>query len=355
LIHCLDELSVYLHERGRSNEADVPSRRAADLATELLDSHPDFLPANYLVGINLYNTGVRLQESGRSPEAEEVYDVALRHLDAAFRSEPNEARNVYGLAQCQYNLAMVYIGRDDRADQAKKYWEDSLSRWKGLIFMHPLRSEYHSRAGATLSNLAVLAGEAKEFETCRALAQEAIEFQKHALQIEPVFHLARQFMGKHYQQLSLALSALGAREALSIAAEERVAYLPDDALEYCHAAMSFGECLEQLYVDTAYAGEDRQQLMDHYATRALALLDEASSRFGENHDVFALAKAYEVFGDGCSEVGRTDNAQQAWLAAVNQYLQVQAAVAPEKRHKFDQYILCVKAKLETHRRGRSSN
>jgi tetratricopeptide (TPR) repeat protein len=344
LVNCLDEYSVFLHNLGRS-EADEPSRRAAELAEELLASHPDFLSAHYLIGINHYNTGVRLQGRGHDVEAEAAYQTAITHLQRAFELEPTEVRNPYGLAQCKYNLAMIYS--EDTA-KAETYWQESLRLWKGLILMRPLRSEFHSRAGATLSNLAVLARLGENYELCRSLASEAVVFQKeHALKLEPVYEHAKPFLQKHYHELGLALSSLRDREALAKLADDRVADFPDVASETCEAAMCFGDCLEQLHSDEQYHGEDRNQLVDEYARRALEILDQGSERFDDNRDAFLIGGAYLMLGDGFHELGRTDDARRAWESAERQYKRVQAAVDPKNRHEFDEHIDDVRRRINS--------
>ena len=42
LIHCLQELSVYLHDTGRREEVDAYSQRAGALAEELLKNHAHY-------------------------------------------------------------------------------------------------------------------------------------------------------------------------------------------------------------------------------------------------------------------------------------------------------------------------
>ena len=113
LINCLDEYAVYLESSKRHDEAESQSQRAATLAKKLLESHPDFRPANYLIGTNHYNAGVRRQERGRSEAAEEKYIIALDYLEKAFRAEPLEERHIFRLAQCQYNLGLVYGRRGE--------------------------------------------------------------------------------------------------------------------------------------------------------------------------------------------------------------------------------------------------
>ena len=346
LIHCLQELAVYLNEIGRREEVETYSKRSGALAQELLTNHLEFLPAQYLLGINHYNEGVWLQNAGQLSNAGQSYRNALPHLRDALYSEPNEVRNPHALAMCQYNLAMSYAGRGE-SEKAKENWQKSFNTWKGLMFMRPSRSEFQSRAAATLSNLAVLARQSEDYQHCCKLAEEALDLQKHALKIEPVYEHAKDFLRKHYKQLSLALSTLHDRERLAEIAEERVAFFPDVPGEHYDAAMSLGDCMEQLYSDTEYAGEDRQQLMDGYARRAFELLDDASERFQDNHALFTIARAYLTLGDGCVEMARTTDARRAWLSAERQYKRVQAAVSPEDRHGFDEYLGSVRERLSS--------
>jgi tetratricopeptide (TPR) repeat protein len=215
------------------------------------------------------------------------------------------------------------------------------------MYMRPSNSEFQSRAAATLSNLAVLARQSEDFQRCRELANEALGWQKHALELEPVYEHAHDFLRRHYYELARALSALKEREALAALSEERVTYSPDSFEEYCEAAICFGDCLEQLHADTQYQGTDRQQLMDGYARRAFALLDTATDFAKDNRAVFTAARAFVELGDACAEMQRNDDASLAWQSAKREFVRVQDAVAPKDKWEFDEYIASTQERLQS--------
>ena len=168
---------------------------------------------------------------------------------------------------------------------------------------------------------------------------------KRALRIPPVYDLADDFLRHQYKDLSRALSALREREALAEIAEERVAYLPDVPYEYCAAAVSLGDCMQQLYADAEYTGSDRRQLMDSYAHRALALLATANDRFDGIAASASIADAYLTLGDVLVETRRPDDARQVWESAETLYTKVRAAVAPDDRNELDVPIAAARERL----------
>jgi serine/threonine protein kinase/predicted negative regulator of RcsB-dependent stress response len=327
LIHCIDDYGSFLGERGRREEALRQSMEAGRLADSLIEQYPDFPTNPYLQGTILYNRS-KLYEADKPADARRCCREALVFLEKAFAAEPNEIRVVYVLASCRYNLGL-YLGQGGRDDEAEKQWNDALRDWRALTLLRPLSSEYHSRAGATLSNLAVLARRRGDFKQCRDLARQALDHQKRALAAKPVYKLAKEFLSKHYQELSLAVESLGDYHSLAACSEDRVASLSDVPFESCLAAMSLARCVRLAKKDGTLNVAEQTEHVNRYAERALAVLDSAVGRFEEDSAIILVADAYSTVGDILAIADRKDDARQAWQAA--------RKLVAEKPREFDMF------------------
>jgi hypothetical protein len=336
LIHCIDDYGSFLGEQGRGEEAQRQSMEAGKLAGSLAEQHPDFATNPYLQGTILYNRS-KLYEAAKPADAKRCCRESLVFLEKAFAIEPNERRVVYVLASCRYNLGL-YLGQGGQNDEAEKQWNNALRDWRVLTLIRPLDSEYQSRAGATLSNLAVLARRRADFKQCRDMARQALDHQKRALAAKPVYKLAKEFLSKHYQELSLAVESLGDHHALAACSEDRVASLSDVPFESCVAAMSLARCVRLAQKDGKLTVAEQLEHMNRYAERALAMLESAAGRFNEDSAIFMVADAYSTVGDLLAETKRSDDARRAWQAARRLVVELQAKAPPEQPHEFDSFI-----------------
>jgi hypothetical protein len=344
LVHCIDDYSNFLGNHGRRDEALKESTKAGQLIARIVKEHPDFPMNPYLLGKNLYNRGKQYEIAGNLADAERCCREAIPHLKKAYDTEPNELRDVYVLASCRYNLGL-YLAQGGKKDEAEQQWNDAVRDWRALTLLRPMSSEYQSRAGATLSNLAVLARDRGNFERCRDLAQEALVHQKRALATKPVYELSKDFLRKHYKHLILALESLKDYEGLAACAEEHAAALSDVPYECCAAALSFESCAELVQEQPDLSPEDRLRLTDGYARRGLEILDEARGRFDDNLASFTVAQGYLTIGDGFAEMKRATDARRAWQSAHSLVTQVRAKVAPKDQHEFDDFIKSTEKRL----------
>jgi tetratricopeptide (TPR) repeat protein len=277
-------------------------------------------------------------------EAERSYRAALPHLEKAQLLDQNELRNPLLLAMCRYNLARV-LADNGQPQEAEAFWTSALGVWKGLTLMRPQSSEFHSRTGATLGNLAALARLRGDFQECCDLATQALQYQRRALKLEPVYEEAKGFLRQHYKQFSMALESLGDREALTRCAEERLLDLADVPYEVCAAAVSFASCAEQAHNAADLSAADRERLIYDCALRARAILDEAKERFDDDGARFTVAQAYVAIGDRFAQMDRQDDSRRAWQAAKAIFEQLRARVAPKDQHEFDPFIKSTEERL----------
>jgi hypothetical protein len=230
-------------------------------------------------------------------------------------------------------------------DEAIEFWQKSLRDWRVLTLFVPMSSEYQSRAGATLSNLAVEARKRGEFDKSRALVEEALVYQKRALKTQPVYELAQDFLRTHYSELSLSLTELGDFSALAATAEARVADLPDVPVEYCAAAKSLAECMLQARDAEHVSTAERQRQATHFAQRAMALLEDVNNRFTYDRARFIIAEAYVEVGDTLAAGDFHDDSRKAWESARKLFIHLQDRTDFKGEEEVDDYLKAIEERL----------
>jgi hypothetical protein len=239
----------------------------------------------------------------------------------------------------------LYVGQSGENDEAAELWKRALDDWRSLALLRPLSSEYQSRVGATLSNLAVLARDREEFQNCRTLAEEALMHQKQALQTKPVYKYAKEFLRTHYKQLSQVLTELGDYEALAVASDERARDLSDVPYEVSEAAISLAECALQAQSDDELSEESRGEQVERYASRALDLLEEGRACYDFDLAIWTVGDAYRQVGERLKAAELVKLACRAFEAALAIFTQLQARQPPENRRQFDEAISSVRERL----------
>jgi hypothetical protein len=109
----------------------------------------------------------------------------------------------------RYNLGLRCV-KTNRGDESEILWRQASVDWRWLANEQPDSSEFVSRLGATLSNLAQLRVMRKQFRDALPLVEEAIEHQTRALTLMPVYELAEEFMNTHRRVLDEINQAIAA-------------------------------------------------------------------------------------------------------------------------------------------------
>jgi tetratricopeptide (TPR) repeat protein len=223
LVGCLNDYATFLLKRGELKTAATQLLNARKILEELRRQTSDETKYATSLGQNHYNMGVVCTKAGRHGDAEYSYSQALPLLELTVRTDPEKLVWRQMLAMCQYNLGhLLYVYNNaDRYDESRIHLEKSLGEWQRLASSDPFVSEYHSRVGATLNNLGVLATERGDLTEARKLFEEALVNQKRAVAQQPIFELTHQFMGQHYRELTAVLDKLGDAEALAAIQKEQ--------------------------------------------------------------------------------------------------------------------------------------
>jgi tetratricopeptide (TPR) repeat protein len=338
LAYCLANYAQLLGQTKRVQQAADHYKAAEAIASKLVQQSPASAEYEFVLGQILYNRGTTYALGGELSRAETAFRAATPPLERAINHDPGNELCRYVLAQCRYNLGQALGGQRDvsqrllenapdgwrslaeafgisgESDEARRVWEQALADWRSLAREFPRDSEYVSRVGATLSNLAVLARDCADFRESRALAEQALDAQKRARAIKPPYEHCDQFLATHYKVLSQSLVELQDEKALAVISEERIKLLPDFCSEYCGAARSLALCAELLHKSQATT-EDAQRRFEAHCGRALEILADARAKFDSEDDYVSIAQAYMNIGNSFNNAGRQESARQAWQVA----------------------------------------
>jgi hypothetical protein len=236
-----------------------------------------------------------------------------------------------------------------------KCWDESVKYWKALGLMRPANSEFHSRTGATLNNLAESARQRSDFRRCQDLATQAVYYQKLALRAKPVHKLAEEFLHQHYEVLSIASDELADYLSLAHCAEDRIQQLPDVASEWRLAAIAYTRCADIVRNDAQLTDDDKHQLADRFAQEAMDLLAKGLTRFDAANDRWEIAVAYFSIADGLCSMARFDDAQSTGHAALSLFENIRDTFDAKDRPQFDEIIGQAQRQLDAIRNAREAS
>jgi tetratricopeptide (TPR) repeat protein len=193
-----------IHQRlGRVTKAEDAFRRSVSLLEEL---HAEF-PANdeYRrdLAASMNRIGIRLGESGRLKEAEQILDATLRHrkkLADLPHADPNRRHE---LAMTWNGLALVYHRAGRHAD-AEAAWREALALEESLVSERPGILRYQSELVSTKHNLASLKLSLGRFQEAEPLLREILELRKQLTQVSDL-PLYRQKLAVTHHNLGILL------------------------------------------------------------------------------------------------------------------------------------------------------
>lgn len=313
LINSICDYSFVLGEANRFDDALAQSTRVKELINRLKSEQPEFKYLPFLQGRNLYNRAVYHEHLSQVEEAERLCREAIPHLEKALKIEPDEILIPQFLTMCRYNLGL-YLAQRGEAHEATELWHQSRAGWEALATLRPTSSEFQSRLGATYGNLAMLAKYGQDYELARTLAEKAVEHQKLAFNLPPVYVLAKDFLRQHYKVLSQAIWELQDHKAIAALAEERIEQLSDVPWDYSEAAISLAKCVERLD-EWEVDAETRAKCCAQYSDWALEVLATARELFDYEAARVLLANSYREVGDHLAKAGRENQALASWQAS----------------------------------------
>jgi serine/threonine protein kinase/Flp pilus assembly protein TadD len=230
LAQTLDSSSTMLLVSQRNREAELASGQALELRKKLVDQFPQILEYRYDLARTYNNLGGQLHTVGKQKEAEAALHKAL----ALHEESPPD-----------------------------------------MSFSPPLS---HAALAATLTQLAMIQMDRKDFPEARRLLQRALDHERAALKACPKEPDYREALRLQYRRLILTLKSLKEHGELAQVAEQSVRELPDNLQAYVTAWQALTLCVKLAEEDARLGNAMGKQLAQRYARRASEFLREAIQR-----------------------------------------------------------------------------
>jgi serine/threonine protein kinase len=220
----------------RRREAEANFARGIATAEQVARESPQDRDYETVVADGHAQFGRFLMESGRSDEAEKELKKALTLLQKLTDDFPSRPDYRKDLAECHGILGALCYQRG-RPDETARHCEEDCKLHRKLAEDFPAVAAYQSNCGVSLSNYSILLSNQGNLGQARAYLEEAIRRQQAALKINPKNPGYSEFLGRHYVNLAIVLSALkapGEEEAVRQAVEvnKRLATDYPDVPEY---------------------------------------------------------------------------------------------------------------------------
>jgi eukaryotic-like serine/threonine-protein kinase len=213
LAHSYNSLAILLWRAGRSEDGDGLYGEAVKILEKLAADLPRAAGYQSELGATLNNWATLLRERGQLERARQKLEQAVRHQKAAWAANPRHPHYGNFLSNHYSNLANILEDLKAPSTQTDDAAEQAITIMKKLSADFPAVSEYHSGAGGSLHNFALVLQKRGQLKQARPLLEEAIRYQQVALKVNPRSPTYRQFLGNHYHNLAEVLSRLKAPPA----------------------------------------------------------------------------------------------------------------------------------------------
>jgi serine/threonine-protein kinase len=270
-------LGALFRSTKRLPEAEAAYRKALALHEELLARFPATSARRDALANAHDSLASVLALRNRPEESVDAYRRAIALKEKLVTDAPQAPAYRHSLAATCYDLGNQYreTRRPGEAEQAYLRARDLLDR---LAAEAPKAAAPRALLGAVLNNLAdVVQGRGESEEACKLL-KAAIGHQRAALALEPRNQLSRQHLRNHYANLTRALLELGDHAAAARAAAELPQASPRGWRENPLAAEFLTRCAALAEKDSRLAEDQRRELAQDYAGRAVDLLRQAVAK-----------------------------------------------------------------------------
>jgi tetratricopeptide (TPR) repeat protein len=166
-------LGVYLHGRGREEEAEKLHRRAEADFRLLAARYPAEPEYRQLLALSLNNLGEFFHRTGRAGEAERAWKESSGLLEALAKESPGRPQYLREQARALHNLGVLYkdLKRLDEAGAAHRR-ALALRRW--LAENSPREPGYKYERASSLAELAIVLALGNSAKTAEAHFREAV-------------------------------------------------------------------------------------------------------------------------------------------------------------------------------------
>jgi tetratricopeptide (TPR) repeat protein len=269
-----------LEESGKTTEAETLYIDGIKRRAKICRQFPDVAQYQMSLGATRYNYANLLQNNGRHAEAVTEFDQAVSLITAVMARGADRQQCRYWLAQFLYNRAGSQYQLAQKLESEQSY-RQSLDYWEGLAKEFPEKSEYESRVGATLNNIAmVIKGEGRSAEA-RDLLVRAESHQRRAIDVRPTYEFARTFLINHLDNLVDLHASLGEYQEASDAAA-RLVLVNEDESASLQIANLLSSCVSRIKRDPQLNDQQRAEWIRRYVAQAHSVLRAAINRLPEN-------------------------------------------------------------------------
>jgi serine/threonine protein kinase/Tfp pilus assembly protein PilF len=227
-------LGVLFWYTKRFEEAEKCWERDRQLAEQLAADYPQVALYQSTVAEVLNNFGARLGDQGKSEEARLLLHEAIRREEAALKINPKDPHYRFGLALNYLNLAKILGPR--QAPEVEQAHRKAVELGKSLVGDFPHRPAYQSHVARALHNLGDWHRHQNQWEEARRLMEEAIRYDRQALEDNPRNSEFLQGLRRDYLDLIAVLEPLGRAAEVEEAFRQLVAAYEEFGVERLEAA-----------------------------------------------------------------------------------------------------------------------
>jgi serine/threonine protein kinase len=227
LANCHNSIAYELHIARKPAEALKSLESARATYQKLVDGNPtvnDFVDG---LARSHDNIGVMLHESGKSAEALKSHESALKVRQKLVDDYPTVPWYRAQLASCHVNIGNA-LHTTGKSAEAQKSYETALAIQQKLVRDQPESQGDQSNLGGTLTYLARIELDAKQFGQARDLLRQAIESHRKALAVNPADAYFRQPMDASLKNLIEAYRGLNDAKGAAEAEQELAKFRASD-------------------------------------------------------------------------------------------------------------------------------
>ncbi len=144
----LNDLSQFLEQRDRFDDAEARAREAADLLAPLADERPDDAVLRQDLAFSHMSRGRLLSRAGKLGAGEDEYREAVRLLGAGAPAEPHDPARLRNVVAARTGLANV-LTLHGKAAEAEAAYRDALAAAGDLAHDYPNVPDYRNSLAAS--------------------------------------------------------------------------------------------------------------------------------------------------------------------------------------------------------------
>jgi serine/threonine protein kinase/tetratricopeptide (TPR) repeat protein len=279
-------------------EADSAYRRAADHAKQLAADYPNVPDHQSTVGGTLNNWAIWLERQGQLERAQQLLRAAITWQEKAIRANPKNPLYREFLGNHHSELASVL--RRLKSPEEEQALRQAIRQHRALpAVLKTPRGQ--SRLGANLNDLAVCLTKRGEWEEARRLLDEAVTYQRRALESAPGNRGYRSFLRNHYKNLAKTLIRLGQRDQAAEALRQAVAIgealfkeFPGEREFRANLAEDYG-WLSGRTLDGTTTPAEKEKALCRGVALSQELVDESPEDAGMHRDLATVQYNLAVF------------------------------------------------------------